>query len=99
MPPSASTVSGDQVPVFPTPGHAGPEFGQVTFGDPAGLGLAALFGQVPTCVDAFGLVQAEADAAGEIDWDVAVDSTSVRAHQHAAGARLAPPPALKRGSV
>ncbi|MGW1186326.1 IS5 family transposase [Streptomyces drozdowiczii] len=32
-------------------------------------------------------VQAAADAAGEIDWDVAVDSTSVRAHQHAAGAR------------
>ncbi|MFE1691673.1 IS5 family transposase [Streptomyces albidoflavus] len=31
-------------------------------------------------------VQAEADAAGEIDWDVSVDSTVVRAHQHAAGA-------------
>ncbi|WP_442806220.1 IS5 family transposase [Streptomyces sp. NBC_01317] len=37
-------------------------------------------------------VQAAADAAGEIDWDVSVDSTSVRAHQHAAGARTAPPP-------
>ncbi|MFD9336664.1 IS5 family transposase [Streptomyces sp. NPDC060028] len=37
--------------------------------------------------------QAAADAAGEIDWDVSVDSTSVRAHQHAAGARTAPPPA------
>ncbi|MFD6781532.1 IS5 family transposase [Streptomyces diastaticus] len=36
-------------------------------------------------------VQAAADAAGEIDWDVAVDSTSVRAHQHAAGARVDPP--------
>lgn len=35
-------------------------------------------------------VQAEADAACDIDWDVSVDSTSVRAHQHAAGARLAP---------
>ena len=43
-------------------------------------------------------VQAEADAAGRIDWDVSVDSTSVRAHQHAAGARLAPPP-VKGGST
>ncbi|MET7914297.1 IS5 family transposase [Streptomyces avermitilis] len=42
-------------------------------------------------------VQAEADAAGDIDWDVSVDSTSVRAHQHAAGARLAPPPRPKGG--
>ncbi len=32
-------------------------------------------------------VQAVADAAGDIDWDIAVDSTVVRAHQHAAGAR------------
>ncbi|MFE0654683.1 IS5 family transposase [Streptomyces sp. NPDC059534] len=32
-------------------------------------------------------VQAAADAAGEIDWNVSVDSTVVRAHQHAAGAR------------
>jgi len=32
-------------------------------------------------------IQAEADAAGEIDWDVSADSTIVRAHQHAAGAR------------
>ncbi len=38
-------------------------------------------------------VQAEADAAGEIDWDISVDSTIVRAHQHAAGARIDPPPA------
>ncbi len=38
-------------------------------------------------------VQAAADAAGEIDWDVSVDSTTVRAHQHAAGARTDPPPA------
>jgi transposase len=42
-------------------------------------------------------VQAAADAAGEIDWDVSVDSTIVRAHQHAAGARTDPPqaPAIK----
>ncbi|MFB7675844.1 IS5 family transposase [Kitasatospora purpeofusca] len=39
-------------------------------------------------------VQAEADAAGDIDWGVSVDSTIVRAHQHAAGARTQPPPAL-----
>lgn len=38
-------------------------------------------------------VQAAADAAGEIDWDISVDSTIVRAHQHAAGARIDPPPA------
>ncbi|MFI1721950.1 IS5 family transposase [Streptomyces sp. NPDC020489] len=44
-------------------------------------------------------IQAEADAAGEIDWDVSVDSTSVRAHHHAAGARHAPPPAIKGGSA
>lgn len=36
--------------------------------------------------------QAAADAAGDIDWDVAVDSTVVRAHQHAAGARTDSPP-------
>ena len=37
-------------------------------------------------------VQAATDAAGEIDGDIAVDSTIVRAHQHAAGARTEPPP-------
>ncbi|WP_435887603.1 IS5 family transposase [Streptomyces antimycoticus] len=41
-------------------------------------------------------VQAEADAVGEIDWDISVDSTSVRARHHAAGALQAPPPAVKR---
>ncbi|MFI0929918.1 IS5 family transposase [Streptomyces sp. NPDC021012] len=39
-------------------------------------------------------VQAAADAAGGIDWDVSVDSTIVRAHQHAVGARTEPPPAI-----
>ncbi|GGS22033.1 transposase [Streptomyces nojiriensis] len=39
-------------------------------------------------------VQTEADAAGDIDGDITVDSTIVRAHQHAAGARTDPPPAL-----
>jgi transposase len=32
-------------------------------------------------------LQAHADAAGSIVWDVSVDSTIMRAHQHAAGAR------------
>lgn len=32
-------------------------------------------------------LQAVADAAGHITWDVSVDSTIARAHQHAAGAR------------
>ena len=32
-------------------------------------------------------LQADADAAGRIDWTVSIDSTISRAHQHAAGAR------------
>ena len=32
-------------------------------------------------------VQGDADAAAELDWVVSGDSTNVRAHQHAAGAR------------
>ena len=32
------------------------------------------------------MLQAQADAAGELDWSGHVDSTIVRAHQHAAGA-------------
>jgi len=32
-------------------------------------------------------VQTKSDAAGEVEWAVSVDSTVVRAHQHAAGAR------------
>ena len=37
-----------------------------------------------------GALQAEADARGEVDWDLHfVDATIVRAHQHAAGARRA----------
>ena len=33
----------------------------------------------------------------EVDWDIAVDSTAVRAHQHAAGARIAPPASVPKG--
>lgn len=36
-------------------------------------------------------IQAEQDAEGRIDWDISVDSTTVRAHQHAAGAPPTPP--------
>ncbi|MFE0582543.1 hypothetical protein [Streptomyces sp. NPDC058874] len=32
-------------------------------------------------------LQSLADAKGEITWDLSVDSTACRAHQHAAGAR------------
>ena len=36
-------------------------------------------------------LQTQADAAGGLDWDAQIDSSVIRAHQHAAGAR-------KRGS-
>ena len=36
--------------------------------------------------------QTKSDAVGEVVWEVSVDSTAVRAHQHAAGAR-------KKGAV
>src|SRR5918911_448614 len=35
-------------------------------------------------------VQTKADAVGEVEWEVSVDDTVVRAHQHAAGARTRP---------
>ncbi len=43
-------------------------------------------------------IQAEAEVAGEIDWDVSVDSTIARAHQHSAGARPGTC-ALRGGSI
>ena len=43
-------------------------------------------------------VQTKSDAAGEVVWEVSIDSTSVRAHQHAAGVRKRPAKAdEKRG--
>jgi transposase len=33
------------------------------------------------------VLQAEADAVGELNWDVSVDSSIVRAHQHSATAK------------
>lgn len=41
-------------------------------------------------------IQAERDAAGDIDWRVPVDSTIVRAHQHAAGGKKGPSTGTKR---
>jgi transposase len=40
-------------------------------------------------------LQAQADAHGLITWDVSVDSTVARAHQHAAGARKRGPGSAK----
>jgi transposase len=42
-------------------------------------------------------IQAAADADGEADWHISVDSTTGRAHQHAAGARIAPPAPVPKG--
>ena len=43
--------------------------------------------------------QAKSDAVGDVVWEVSVDSTAARAHQHAAGARKRPSEAdAKRGS-
>ena len=43
--------------------------------------------------------QTESDAVGEVEWEVSVDDTVIRAHQHAAGARGKPSAAdEKRGS-
>ncbi len=38
-------------------------------------------------------VQAVADATGDIDWNINIESTSIRAHQHATGAPNGSPPA------
>ena len=40
-----------------------------------------------TWADVLTKLQARADTKGLITWDVSVDSTTARAHQHAAGAR------------
>jgi transposase len=41
--------------------------------------------------------QTKSDAVGEVEWLVSVDSTVVRAHQHASGARVKPSPADEKG--
>ncbi|WP_425588783.1 hypothetical protein [Streptomyces thinghirensis] len=43
-------------------------------------------------------VQAVADSKGDIDWDINIDSTSVRAHLQAAGAPTALQPTLSATS-
>ena len=45
----------------------------------------------------FEAVQAEADHEGRLDWEVHyVDATTIRAHQHAAGAKRSPDSARRR---
>jgi transposase len=41
--------------------------------------------------------QTKSDAVGELVWEVSVDGSSVRAHQHAAGARKRPAKADEKG--
>jgi transposase len=41
--------------------------------------------------------QTKSDAIGEVEWTVSVDSSVVRAHQHAAGARRAASSADRKG--
>ena len=43
--------------------------------------------------------QTKSDAVGELEWVVSVDATSVRAHQHAAGARKWPARADTKGGT
>ena len=74
--------------------------------------LPSRYGPWQTCYDRFARwsrdgtwdrllahVQMNSDAAGEVMWEVSVDSTISRAHHHAAGARRAPSREdAKRGS-
>lgn len=65
--------------------------------------LPELYGPWQTCYDRFvrwrrdgtwerllAHAQTKSDAVGEVEWEVSVDATIVRAHQHAAGARKRP---------
>ena len=74
--------------------------------------LPSRYGPWQTCYDRFvrwrrdgtrerllAHAQTKSDAVGEVVWEVSVDSTIARAHQHAAGARRAPSREdAKRGS-
>lgn len=44
-------------------------------------------------------IQAAADVEGEVDWDIPVDFIIVRAHQHAAGARIVLPAPVSKGDT
>ena len=73
--------------------------------------IPARYGPYQTCYDRFvrwgqdgtwarllQTLQAEADARGDLDWDsAALDSTHIKAHRSAAGARKTPARAEKRG--
>lgn len=52
-----------------------------------------------TWENVFNTLLARADAEGDLDWLVAVDSTVVRAHQHAAGARQKGPRPMNRTTM
>lgn len=65
--------------------------------------LPERYGRWQTCYDRFvrwrrngtwdrllAHVQTTSDAVGAVEWEVSIDSTSIRAHQHAAGARHRP---------
>jgi transposase len=65
--------------------------------------LPERYGSWQTCYDRFvrwrrdgtwdrllARAQTKCEAVGEVEWEVSVDSTVVRAHQHAAGARRMP---------
>ncbi|MFD5513400.1 hypothetical protein ACFWIB_37470 [Streptomyces sp. NPDC127051] len=47
----------------------------------------AQWARIEPLMPEFTALLAQADIEGDLDWVVAVDSTIVRAHQHAAGAR------------
>ena len=72
--------------------------------------LPERYGPWQTCYDRFvrwrrdgtwdrllAYAQTRSDAVGEVVWEVSVDSTVARAHQHAAGARRKPSGADERG--
>ena len=74
--------------------------------------LPGRYGPWQTCYDRFirwrrdgtwdrllAWAQTKADAVGELEWVVCVDSSSVRAHQHAAGARKRPVRADAKGGT
>lgn len=74
--------------------------------------LPARYGPWQTCYDRFvrwrrdgtwdrllTRVQTKADAVGQTEWEVSLDSTSTRAQQHAAGARRCPSRADEKGGL
>jgi transposase len=52
-----------------------------------------------TWVQILDVLRAGCDTGEGADWTVSADSTVVRAHQHAAGARAAPSAGLGRGAA